>query len=144
MRSKKPRIRRRRILGPGINLTPLLDAIFNLVFFFLLATTLRREEVSAQVKLPSSQFGAPSDHDAPSITLQQDGKIFYEGTEVDLEELEIQLRILADGGATEVELFGDKEAMLGPFWQLMDICRSVGININLKAEKKSPATRQVP
>jgi biopolymer transport protein ExbD len=43
--------------GEGINLTPLLDIIFNLVFFFLLATTMRQQKAVIEVNIPEASTG---------------------------------------------------------------------------------------
>ena len=40
-----------------VNLTPMLDVIFNLLFFFILATTLRQDYLEIAVDLPSMEHG---------------------------------------------------------------------------------------
>ena len=38
----------------GLNLTPLLDIIFNLIFFFILATNIRDREQYMEIQIPSA------------------------------------------------------------------------------------------
>lgn len=138
MSARAVTLRRRRILGPGINLTPLLDAIFNLVFFFLLATTLRTEELATEVKLPSSESSTALGEQKVTVTLLADGTISYEGKVVSVAELEEKVRELAAEGVTEVMIRGDKEAALGAVFTIIDLCKAAGLKgIFLQSDRKS-------
>lgn len=135
MSRKRPSPRRRRI-ATGINLTSLLDAIFNLVFFFLLATTLRQEEGQARVQLPRSSTAEPVTQDRKSISLDAQGRIFYGEEQLGDAELEARLRDLAAGGMREIMIRGDASVDLGRVYAVMDICRRSGLEaISLISEK---------
>jgi biopolymer transport protein ExbD len=133
------RARRRRLLQPGINLTPLLDAIFNLIFFFLLVTTLRKEEVAAQVRLPRSESTGQAGSGAPAIVLDAEGRIYFQGREVIEEELELHLQTLRREGIDEITERSDGEAIVDRLMKLIDICKRVGLDaIYLQGERQVP------
>lgn len=136
MSPRTVRPRRRRLLTPGINLTPLLDVIFNLVFFFLLATTLRREEVYTKVSLPSSELQASASGPTTSISLDRDGRIFFQNREYGEDELLQTLIDLGREGLTEITLRGDEEVNFGRFHRLIELCKRAGLEaVNVAAEK---------
>lgn len=128
---------RRRKIPNGINLTSLLDAIFNLVFFFLLVTTLRREEGQARVQLPQSETATAIPAELMTISIDASGRIFFADREVQEADLERELERVALGGVREVTIRGDSEVGLGRVYAVMDICRRSGLDaVSLQAEKK--------
>lgn len=134
--SRRGRTSRRRRIATGINLTSLLDAIFNLVFFFLLATTLRQEEGQARVQLPHSETAETVTLDRKAVTLDAQGRIFYGEQQVGEAELEAQLLQLADQGVKEIMIRGDADVGLGRVYAVMDLCRKSGLEaVSLLAEK---------
>ncbi len=139
MNLSSPRDRRRRILGPGIVLTPLLDVILNLVFFFLVATEIRKTEVAMEVKLPASETASLlKTKDRPAVLLDAQGKIYFRGLEVTENELESAMRGIVAGGTTEMDIRGDAQVNLGKVVHLMDVCRRAGLKaVNFDAEKKT-------
>jgi biopolymer transport protein ExbD len=106
MKLRRRHSRRRRI-PTGINLTSLLDAIFNLVFFFLLATTLRREEGQARVELPRSETAAVAEDVRDSIWLDAQGRVFYREREMQDGELARELERMVAAGTRELTIRGD-------------------------------------
>jgi len=141
---KPPGARRRRILGPILNLTPLIDVILNLLFFFMVGTTLKtgeelkKAEGSVQVNLPVSESAvAPPKTDRPNITLDAEGKIYYRGQTLAEIELESTMRGLARAGSTEIDIRSDRDSHVGRALEIMDICKRAGITtVNFNAEKK--------
>lgn len=134
--------RRRHTLTPGINLTPMLDAIFNLVFFFLLATTLRKDEFATEISLPESDTAVQAAGADQTITIDADGKIYFGGRSMVAEELELELTNLARGGRTSVSIRCDKELDFGLAYAVMDICARNGIEVSLMADRAPSADRR--
>jgi len=128
-------MRRRGMLeGPvgNLNLTPLLDIIFNLIFFFILATTIRdqAEERQIEILLPEARAGQPPADTAPipEITLMADGSLFFNGVAVTEAELEAHLRrSVEQDNLREVILASDGEATWQRIVTVNDICRRAGI-----------------
>lgn len=135
--SVRVRASRRRRIATGINLTSLLDAIFNLVFFFLLATTLRREEGQARVQLPESGTAVVAKSEQHIVSIDAGGRVFYSGQEVKTQDLERILRGLSATGVHEITIRGDAHVDLGRVYEVMDICRNSGLDaVSLLAERK--------
>ena len=109
----------------AINLTPMIDIVFLLLIFFLAATTFAREEVSMDLRLPEAASGTESNASTPLIVqLFADGRMTYEGREVNFEAL--RQKLLAAGArdrTRSVLVRGDKVAQFGLGLQVLDACR---------------------
>ncbi|MEN6624869.1 MAG: biopolymer transporter ExbD [Candidatus Sumerlaeia bacterium] len=139
MRAARPSIptrpRRRRKLTPGINLTPMLDIVFNLLFFFVMTTEIRQGATQLQVRLPeASSASKVAPVPVPTLTLDAQGRIFYESQPVGDAELELVLRGVAQKGGHEVRLRGDETVDLGRAVKVMDLCRKTGLNMSLMTQ----------
>lgn len=121
--------RRRRRLQPGINLVPMLDMVFNLLFFFLLATDFRQSLAHMEVRLPSAAPGQPAatpEEDA-TITLDAESRIYYRDREVVPEELDLELHVLAAKGTTRIVVRGDERVNYGKVVEVMNRCKAAGL-----------------
>jgi len=81
-RTGRRRGRYRTIADDGeINLTPLLDIIFNLLFFFVVATTIRTEDSFFELVLPESTEAPALDRAEPMVELMvaSDGGLVFRG-----------------------------------------------------------------
>lgn len=134
--------RRRSALPPGINLTPLLDTIFNLLFFFMLATTIRNEAYELSVHLPTAGAAVPAEREQPppTITVDAEGHTWFQDRMVVPEELELELTVLAGRAVDEIIVRGDRDAQYGNVIRIMDLARQAGIkSVLLDAERPQPA-----
>lgn len=137
----------RRLVDTGaqINLTPLLDIIFNLLFFFLLATNIRQKEQFMDVTLPAASSGETRtmEERIPEIVLKKDSAILLDGEEVTAEELEARLvRARSAEKVREVLVSSDSEIAVQRFFDVADICRSAGI-VQVTPRVR-PRTEQAP
>ncbi|MBM4062392.1 MAG: biopolymer transporter ExbD [Planctomycetes bacterium] len=108
-----------------MNLTPMIDMVFLLLIFFLAATTLAREEVELDLRLPEARSGQPG---APGqqivVNVLADGRMSVEGREVTLEALRQKLAAAAARRADQSVLVrGDEAARFGLGLQVLDACR---------------------
>jgi len=81
---------RSRGIPLGFNLTPMIDVVFNLIVFFLVASHFSRAEPTEQVALPSASQASEADQQPHRvvITVLPDGKWNVAGREVTIEEIE--------------------------------------------------------
>ncbi|MDK2972861.1 MAG: biopolymer transport protein ExbD [Candidatus Sumerlaeota bacterium] len=117
-------------LGTSLNLTPLLDIIFNLIFFFLLATSIREKPQYLEVTLPSAATGETRtvDKTVPVITLAADGRTLLDGTAVDDIDLRNRLiRLVQEDKVAEAVVESDAGIAVQRFFTAADICRQAGI-----------------
>jgi len=108
-----------------INLTPMLDMVFNLLLFFLAATTFAKEEVELDLRLPEAKTGAAGQVAHPLvIQVLADGRLVFDGRVVTLEALVQKLQAAASRNREQSVLVrGDKQAQFGLGLQVLDACR---------------------
>lgn len=116
-------------IGASLNLTPLLDIIFNLIFFFILATNIRERDRFLEITLPSSTTAEarPAEKEIPRVTMTRDGALFYQGEKITAEGLQVELTAAARTGANEVILASDGQLAWQRIIDVTDICRKAGI-----------------
>jgi len=119
--------RRRRTRITEINLTPLLDIVFNLLIFFLITTTFVQNP-GIEVNLPKAT-DAPVQPQADSviIAVTSDGSLIYEGRRVSVGELEERLteqHKRRKGGTVIIQ--ADSATSHGKVVEVMDLARRIG------------------
>ena len=109
----------------AMNLTPMLDIVFNLLLFFLAATTFAREEVAMDLRLPQARSGAESKGGHQLVVnVFADGRLQFDGRLVTLEALRQKLQAAAARDKDQAVLVrGDKQAQFGIGLQVLDACR---------------------
>lgn len=109
----------------SIELTPLIDVIFMLLIFFIVATTFIKS--SFEVELPdadSAKLVAENEKKPVcSVTVDATGKVFFDGVETAPEAFSQKL-LEHDGKIFEV--FSDKAAPFGTIMALMDAAKKQG------------------
>jgi biopolymer transport protein ExbD len=124
-----------------LNLTPLLDVLFNLIFFFLLATTLREETHLMEVQIPrgSAASEAAKPEEEMVVTIGPDGSIFLNDDQVTSAVLKTRLSEL-DRNATKpkpVRIRSDQATPAQALVDVMSICHESG-HPNIGLEVKPP------
>jgi len=128
-------IRVRRI-GISLNLTPLIDIVFLLVIFFLVASHTARSESTEPVELPMVgpvQEGQEGQEQVPGrlvVTVTADSALHVGGRIVTLEQITSLLAEAAAGspsGGYEVRIRGDRRVPFRAVEPLMVACAQAGI-----------------
>src|SRR5437773_1297367 len=99
--------------GLQFNITPLIDVVFLLIIFFLVASHFIRNEQVEQVELPTATQGKTEDEAASRIvvTVATDKRLILAGHEATVDEIERKLQIVAEqhgAGATELRIRADR------------------------------------
>jgi len=114
-------------LDPGVDLTPLVDVVFQLIIYFAVATTFAFMG-AFNVKLP--QAGAPELSASQAkvvIAIDRSGEIYFDHQQLSLEELKTRLKETAQTGKNQlVVIQADKEAKHGIVVLVLDLARSLG------------------
>ncbi len=124
--------RRKRELNARINVTPLVDVMLVLLIVFMIAAPLL--SVGVPVELPKTDAKSlPSLQEPLTITVDKDGKVYLQDTEVSLEELTPRLIAMAANGYEErIYLRGDESGAYGPVMKVMASINAAGFtNIGL-------------
>ncbi|MDO4574011.1 MAG: biopolymer transporter ExbD [Planctomycetia bacterium] len=98
----------------GFNMTPMIDVVFLLIIFFLVASHFSRQEASVEVALPKAEHGEPAqDDDTPRLTLSlpEEGKMFIGSREIRPNELPALLASEKNraGRGLQLRIRGDKK-----------------------------------
>jgi len=114
----------------AVNMTPMIDMVFNLLIFFLVATTLSAEEREHTVQLPST--GAPQALSQPPkdliINVDRDGSTKVNGKLVERDALRAMLiDAKAEKPPRNVLIRADHESMHKYFAGVAALCTEVGI-----------------
>ncbi|MGF1571824.1 MAG: ExbD/TolR family protein [Sumerlaeia bacterium] len=142
--SRRSPSRKREIpgLSTGLNLTPLLDIIFNLIFFFILATNITKDNRYLDLTLPQSSQGSPKQQEEqiPQITLTGDGTLQLDSTVMTLPELQRELRRrVQQENLTSVRFAGDARITYQQMIEVAEVCTAAGIRAFLpKMDKRVP------
>lgn len=120
------RFRRRKETPESLDLTPLIDVVFQLLIFFLLTSAFINPGIS--VNLPSAESGQTSGDEGLSVSLDESGRIFLGQREVALARLSEELLLEAGGNLdVHVAIFGDASVPYGRLVEILDICRTSGL-----------------
>ena len=122
---------RPRQRGFELNLTPLIDVVFNLVIFFLVASHFAGTEPAEEVQLPTaSQELEDAVPRRLSITVKADGSYFIASRPVTLEEVKEAIELEA-GDAPQrcaIRIRGDRAAPFQLIEPIMVACARSGIS----------------
>ena len=116
--------------GIHIDFVPMVDVLFNLVIFFLLATTIAQVEREMNIALPSASSASPITTALREITInvEADGKVVVAGRPIEMPELR---GMLADAVKQNPEqkatVRGDRRTPYENVVRVLDACKSGGI-----------------
>ncbi|MCM8798287.1 MAG: biopolymer transporter ExbD [Candidatus Omnitrophica bacterium] len=109
----------------GIDITPLVDMIFQLLIFFLLTSSFVATQAGMKVNLPKAVTSEALREETVVITVNKNNLVFWEDKTVTLKELRDYLEGLSK--KKSVLLKADKQASLGKIVEIWDLCREKGI-----------------
>lgn len=113
-----------------INLTPLVDVVFQLIIFFMLSSSFIMQP-GIKVKLPKAETTEIMRQKEIFIDITENGIIFFEGKQVPLERIEDLFKEVIRNKKDEeiiVVIRGDKETKHGIVVSVMDKARKCGID----------------
>ena len=129
-----------------VQMAPLIDCVFLLLIFFLVATTLKKIEKELPLNLPESAAAVDRrvDDDMTIISVDRDGNVYLGSEPVGQGYLQRKLREVAGEDPNHrIRIDGDREA---PFWamvQVLDLCNFEGLrNVGFKAKHETRSYRQ--
>ena len=118
---------RRRRREAVVDLTPLIDIVFQLLIFFLLTATFQ-DTPSFKVKLPKAKnTDVTKESKAVVVTLAPDGTYEVEGKTVDASELELRLCAAAQGESKGVSIKADESTPHKYVVEVMGLAKTCGL-----------------
>ncbi len=116
--------------APTIELTPIIDMVFLLLIFFLVATTFHQTEREMQIMLPAAQAAGPISTALREIVINVDenGGIIVSGQTMDAEGLRaLVAKATANNPQQKVTIRGDRRVVYEAIALVLDICKGAGI-----------------
>lgn len=113
---------------PRIEIIPMIDTMFFLLVFFMIATLSMTIQQGMPVSLPTAESSADTKTENVSLTLTEEGELYYNKDVITLEELERRLVHLRQTSSDPSLLINaDKQVPHGRVIKVMDLIRLSGI-----------------
>jgi biopolymer transport protein ExbD len=127
---------RKTVQTSGVDITPLLDVVFQLLLFFILTSALVQPGI--ELDLPESNQSNEIIEADLVISADREGRVFFNDRMVRHEEIEPSLRLFsAQNSGGIVILRADSMLPYGSFFSILDASRNAGIkNLHLAHEEK--------
>ena len=134
-----------------INVTPLVDVMLVLLVIFMVTAPMLTAGIEVvpqpdlpKVNLPKTEAGPiDAQKQALAITVNPEGKVFLQSTEIGFDELVPKLTAIKDaGGGDRVEVRGDDRAQYGSIAKVLARIKSAGIPVTLVTEPVTEKSAQ--
>src|SRR5690554_5735052 len=113
--------------GSTVDLTPIVDTVFNLLIFFALSLNFAATSGGINVKLPKAQTVEPVKAEQLTINLTKDGKLYLNDKLITLDKLNDTLRQNQKKDSLIV-IRADSSVEHGSVVEVMDIARTNGFS----------------
>ncbi len=114
----------------SIEMTPLIDMVFLLLIFFLVATTFKEAEREMQIALPFTDSAGPISTTLREIIINvaEDGSIIVAGQTMSGERLGAMITdAVTQNENQKVTIRGDKNTAYQNIATVLDLCKAAGI-----------------
>lgn len=115
----------------SLSMTPLIDVVFLLLIFFLVATRFEQEERDMEVKLPQASEAEPTIFPGREVfvTVTPNGQYFIDGEQHTAATLPAKLSsiYLTNPGRQRVTIRADEDSKTGDLVAVMDACNQANI-----------------
>ena len=133
----------------ALNLTPLIDVVFLLLIFFLVATQFSQDDQQLPIQLPSAKNALPMTVQPEElvVSIGQDGTYILRGQRLSLEQLEPLLAksVLDNPVQQTVILRGDKRVEFQSIVSLIDLCNRLKVpSYRIIAQDEAIDSKDIP
>ena len=116
--------------GLSLELTPLIDMVFLLLIFFLVATTFHQEEREMQIALPVATSAGPISALLQElvVNIDEEGNIILGGRRMEPQDLRSMIAEAVEVNPQQkVTVRGDRRTAYANIVTVLDICKGAGI-----------------
>lgn len=113
-----------------MDLTPIIDMVFLLLIFFLVATTFHQTEREMQVALPAASSAGPITTSLREliINVNEAGEVIISGQTVEPEDLAVLIeQAVQNNPDQKITVRGDQNTAYANIVRVLDICKTNGI-----------------
>lgn len=117
-------------LGVQVDLTPIIDMVFLLLIFFLVATTFQQSEREMKIALPESSAAGPISTALREIVVNIDdrGGVTVGGQAMTDAALAAMVRSAVTANAQQkVSVRGDRSTLYANVARVLDLCKGAGV-----------------
>ncbi len=114
-------------IGSTLDITPIVDVVFNLLIFFALSLNFAAASRGINVKLPSASSAKIIRSDQVTVNLTKEGSTFLNDKKISLDELGPKLKEKADKKSLII-IRADSDVEHGKVVRIMDIIKSQDLN----------------
>lgn len=116
----------------GFNMTPMIDIVFQLIVFFLVASHLAQQETQLALALPDAQTGRPVADTSTRrvlVNVQSSGELLLSGEPVSADDLQQRIGVEArsHGADVEVRIRADRRVPYRVIEPILTACTQAGI-----------------
>lgn len=115
----------------SLNLTPLIDVVFLLLIFFLIATRFAQDDRELPVQLPSAASAVPMTMEPTElvVNVDVDGQYMVQGERMDLGRVEEVLkRAVTDNPINQMVIIrGDRNVAFQAVVSVLDLCTKLKV-----------------
>ncbi|MFG0328817.1 MAG: ExbD/TolR family protein [Phycisphaerales bacterium] len=113
-----------------VELTPIIDMVFLLLIFFLVATTFHQTEREMQIALPQTVSGGPISMSLRDLVVNvtEEGDLIVSGRRLEENALAALIEeAVAANPEQKVTIRGDEAVSYGVMARVLDLCKTAGI-----------------
>lgn len=124
---------------PNIDMTPMIDIVFNLLLFFLLSSSYV-QHTTIDVRLPVAKTSKPVESEIVLLELHRDERMMLQGEPIVFDELAAKLAALYPAEQLDKPLLvrADAQSYHGHVVAILDAAREIGVK-SLNIETLPPA-----
>lgn len=112
-----------------MNLAPLIDVVFLLLIFFMVASTLNMNEVQATIQLPGTNTIKGKSIKETVLYITKEGQVFLEEKKIEWDQLpDILYQYMIKNEAKEVMVYADREVGFQYIVNMLDLANQLKIN----------------
>jgi biopolymer transport protein ExbD len=140
------RVRLDEEVDVAVQMAPLIDCVFLLLIFFLVATTLKKIEKELPLDLPeaSAAVGMQLEDNMTIVSVDREGNLYLGSEPVGQGYLMEKLREAAQRPGHRIRIDADREAPVWAAVQVLDMCEFEGLgNVGIKT-KQAPEFVSLP
>ena len=112
-----------------MNLAPMIDIVFLLLIFFMVASTLNMNEVQTTIQLPGTNTVEGKSIKEIVLYITKEGQVFLEKKKIGWEQLpDILYECLTENETKEVTVYADREADFQYIVNMLDLANQLKID----------------
>ena len=112
-----------------MNLAPMIDIVFLLLIFFVVASTLNMNEVQATIQLPGTNTVDGKNIKEIVLYITKEGQVFLEKEKIEWEQLpDILSECMTENKTKKVTIYADREVDFQYIVDILDLANQLKIN----------------